>query len=139
MDMAERMNHPAYLSYRVYQKVIQKLNKEPLEDFRIDFEDGFGNRSDKEEDTVVPRAELPRLLHGVKAIGRKYGFRSVCYGHAGDGNLHVNILKENMTDEQWNVTVKKGIREIFELCGIEIKSAPVSAEVLSNQRHRSSG
>jgi citrate lyase beta subunit len=53
MDMAERMNHPAYLSYRVYQKVIQKLNKEPLEDFRIDFEDGFGNRSDKEEDTVA--------------------------------------------------------------------------------------
>lgn len=70
----------------------------------------------KEEDTVVPRAELPSLLHGVKSIGRKYGFRSVCYGHAGDGNLHVNILKENMTDEEWNVTVKKGIREIFELC-----------------------
>ena len=44
----------------------------------------------KEEDTVVPRAELPELLNGVKAIGLKYGFRSVCYGHAGDGNLHVN-------------------------------------------------
>ena len=42
----------------------------------------------KEEDTVVPRAELPKLLNGVKEIGNKYGFRSVCYGHAGDGNLH---------------------------------------------------
>ncbi|MCC7506172.1 MAG: FAD-binding protein, partial [Saprospiraceae bacterium] len=46
----------------------------------------------KEEDTVVPRAELPALLKTVKDVGRKYGFESVCYGHAGDGNLHVNIL-----------------------------------------------
>jgi glycolate oxidase len=70
----------------------------------------------KEEDTVVPRAELPALLKGVKAIGSKYGFRSVCYGHAGDGNLHVNIIKENLSDEAWNTEVPKGIREIFELC-----------------------
>lgn len=70
----------------------------------------------KEEDTVVPRAELPVLLKGVKEIGAKYGFRSVCYGHAGDGNLHVNIIKEDMTDENWNTEVPKGIREIFQLC-----------------------
>ncbi len=70
----------------------------------------------KEEDTVVPRAELPRLLKGVRAIGAKYGFRSVCYGHAGDGNLHVNIIKEEMSDEAWQREVPKGIREIFELC-----------------------
>ena len=49
----------------------------------------------KEEDTVVPRFQLPKLLLGVKEIGKKYNFRSICYGHAGDGNLHVNILKEN--------------------------------------------
>ncbi len=70
----------------------------------------------KEEDTVVPRAELPILLKGVKAIGAKYGFRSVCYGHAGDGNLHVNIIKENISDEDWNTKVPLGIREIFQLC-----------------------
>lgn len=69
----------------------------------------------KEEDTVVPRAELPLLLKGVKEIGRKYGFQSVCYGHAGDGNLHVNIIKGNLSDEQWNGSLKNGIREIFEL------------------------
>jgi glycolate oxidase len=69
----------------------------------------------KEEDTVVPRAELPLLLKGVKEIERKYGFKSLCYGHAGDGNLHVNILKGNLTDEQWNGSLKKGIIEIFEL------------------------
>ncbi|WP_423149226.1 FAD-binding oxidoreductase [Rubrolithibacter danxiaensis] len=69
----------------------------------------------KEEDTVVPRAELPRLIHGIKQIGNKYGFESVCYGHAGDGNLHVNIIKGNMTDEDWNSKLKEGIREIFGL------------------------
>ncbi|MGN6509595.1 MAG: FAD-binding oxidoreductase, partial [Chitinophaga sp.] len=67
------------------------------------------------EDTVVPRAELPLLLNGVKAIGERYGFRSVCYGHAGDGNLHVNIIKGDMSEEAWNGTLKEGIREIFSL------------------------
>lgn len=70
----------------------------------------------KEEDTVVPRAELPLLLRGVKEIGKRYGFQSVCYGHAGDGNLHVNIIKGSMTDENWNNKLTAGIREIFELC-----------------------
>ena len=69
----------------------------------------------KEEDTVVPRYELPALLNGIKAIGTKYGFQSVCYGHAGDGNLHVNIIKGELSDEKWNKEVPKGIREIFEL------------------------
>lgn len=69
----------------------------------------------KEEDTVVPRAELPRLLEGVKTIGNKYGFRSVCYGHAGDGNLHVNIIRGDLTEKQWNEMLPAGIREIFEL------------------------
>ena len=69
----------------------------------------------KEEDTVVPRYELPRLLKGIKEIGTKYGFKSVCYGHAGDGNLHVNIIKGTMSDDDWNTKVTNGIREIFEL------------------------
>lgn len=69
----------------------------------------------KEEDTVVPRYELPKLLKGIKEIGAKYGFQSVCYGHAGDGNLHVNIIKGSMTDNNWKTEVPKGIREIFEL------------------------
>lgn len=67
----------------------------------------------REEDTVVPRYELPRLLKGVKEIGNKYGFSSVCYGHAGDGNLHVNIIKGSLSEEQWNTSVLNGIREIF--------------------------
>lgn len=69
----------------------------------------------KEEDTVVPRYELPKLLKGIKDIGVKHGFKSICYGHAGDGNLHVNIIKQGLTDNEWKENVPKGIREIFEL------------------------
>ncbi|MBS1580878.1 MAG: FAD-binding protein [Bacteroidetes bacterium] len=69
----------------------------------------------KEEDTVVPRYELPRLLQGIKDIGARYGFKSVCYGHAGDGNLHVNIIKGDLSDEAWTNELPRAIREIFHL------------------------
>lgn len=69
----------------------------------------------KEEDCVVPRAALPVLIKGIKDAGAKYGFESVCYGHAGDGNVHINILKGGMSDEDWNNKLKDGIKEIFEL------------------------
>ncbi len=67
-----------------------------------------------EEDTVVPRADLPELLKHIKSVGKKYNFRSVCYGHAGDGNVHVRILKDELSDDYWKNEVPKGIREIFE-------------------------
>lgn len=67
----------------------------------------------KEEDTVVPRAELPELLQIIKRLGKEYGFQSVCYGHAGDGNLHVNIVKGDMSDEDWKHKLPLGIRELF--------------------------
>lgn len=69
----------------------------------------------KEEDTVVPRANLVALLIGVKEIARRHGIRIVCYGHAGDGNLHANILKMDMTDDEWNRGLEPAIREIFDL------------------------
>jgi glycolate oxidase len=71
----------------------------------------------KEQDTVVPRAELPKLMHGVKALGDKYNFKSVCYGHAGDGNLHIRLIKGGLTDEQWDGEyMRNAISELFTLC-----------------------
>ena len=68
----------------------------------------------KEEDTVVPRAALPDLLDAVKSIGADFGFQSVCYGHAGDGNLHINIIKGDMSDEDWSgERLQSGIRQLF--------------------------
>lgn len=50
---AARRQEPAWLAYTVYNKMIKKLQAEPVEDFRIDFEDGFGNRPDEEEDATA--------------------------------------------------------------------------------------
>jgi glycolate oxidase len=69
----------------------------------------------KAEDVVVPRANLPKLIVGIKKIGAAFGFNSVCYGHLGDGNLHINVMKEQISDEAWNTTINDGIGEIFKL------------------------
>ena len=68
----------------------------------------------KEEDTVVPRNSLPDLILYIKDLEKKYGFISVCYGHAGDGNLHVNILKSGLSDTAWEALLPKAITELFE-------------------------
>jgi len=69
-----------------------------------------------EEDTVVPRAELPALIRGVKEIGKQYNFLAVCYGHAGDGNLHIRIKKEGVKNSMEDPEVVEGIKAIFRLC-----------------------
>jgi glycolate oxidase len=69
----------------------------------------------KEEDTVVPRSRLPELVKGVKQICQKYRLRSICYGHAGDGNVHVNILKEQLEEATWREASEHAVKEIFQL------------------------
>lgn len=69
----------------------------------------------KSDDVVVPRSNLPKLITGIKQIGKEFGFNTVCFGHLGDGNLHVNILKENISEEDWQNKIPKGIGEIFKL------------------------
>ena len=66
-----------------------------------------------EEDTVVPRAELPVLIRGVKELGRKHDFEVVCYGHAGDGNLHIRIRKEGIPNSYENEEMNTILRELF--------------------------
>jgi glycolate oxidase len=68
----------------------------------------------KEEDTVVPRAELANLLSYIKQLGREHNFYSVCYGHAGDGNLHINIIKQNMSETEWKEMLPKAIEKLFQ-------------------------
>jgi glycolate oxidase len=68
-----------------------------------------------EEDTVVPRAELPALIRGVKELGKQYDFDVVCYGHAGDGDLHVRIKKEGSIFSLNNQSVIPALRALFAL------------------------
>lgn len=68
----------------------------------------------KEEDTVVPRSRIPELIAGVKEIAARHGLMTVCYGHAGDGNIHCNIIK-NVDDATWRDALPVAITEIFKL------------------------
>ena len=68
-----------------------------------------------EEDTVVPRAELPALIRGVKELGQQYNYHAVCYGHAGDGNLHIRIKKEGVQNSLDDPDMVKSLRAMFQL------------------------
>lgn len=68
-----------------------------------------------EEDTVVPRASLPALIHGVKELSKQYDFKVVAYGHAGDGNLHIRIKKEGNIFSLNNPNVIPALKALFEL------------------------
>lgn len=68
-----------------------------------------------EEDTVVPRANLPQLIKGVKKLALENNFKVVCYGHAGDGNLHVRIKMDNNKNSLDNPEVIPVIRKLFTL------------------------
>ena len=68
-----------------------------------------------EEDTVVPRAELPKLIKGVKALAAENGFKVVSYGHAGDGNLHIRINHPKYKKSYENEEIQGILIKIFEL------------------------
>jgi glycolate oxidase len=67
------------------------------------------------EDVVVPRAEIAALLEGIKDVARGHVVRIVCFGHAGDGNVHVNVLKDDIADDRWEELVPTVREEIYHL------------------------
>jgi glycolate oxidase len=67
------------------------------------------------EDVVVPRAELPTLLRSIKDIGRRHSVRIVCFGHVGDGNVHVNVLKDDISNDRWPDLVDEVRQQIYAL------------------------
>lgn len=66
------------------------------------------------EDISVPRSLLPEALEAIYKIGKQYGFVVPCFGHAGDGNIHVNVMVDGSSKEQLELG-HKAIEEIFEL------------------------
>ena len=66
------------------------------------------------EDISVPRSKLPVALDGIYKIGEKYGFNVPCFGHSGDGNIHVNVMVPDKDNEQQMKDGHKAIEEIFQ-------------------------
>jgi glycolate oxidase len=73
----------------------------------------FGNKK-LNEDISVPRSMLPEALKRIYEIGDRYGFKVPCFGHAGDGNIHVNVMIDG-SDKKQLEEGHKAIKEIFEL------------------------
>ncbi len=67
------------------------------------------------EDVAVPRSKVPELWRGARELGEKHGIKVLSFGHAGDGNLHIDALKYDMPDDQWNSAIEKWVPELFEL------------------------
>ncbi|MFH0788827.1 MAG: FAD-linked oxidase C-terminal domain-containing protein [Pseudomonadota bacterium] len=68
------------------------------------------------EDVVVPRSQIPTLLKGIRDIAsNNYALRIISFGHAGDGNVHVNVLKDNLADNQWEKLIPTVAEEIYRL------------------------
>ena len=65
------------------------------------------------EDITVPRSAIPEVVQRLRLISEKYGLPVVIFGHAGDGNLHPNILFDKRQPEQW-AKVERMVGEIFE-------------------------
>ena len=67
----------------------------------------------RDVDLSFPRAALADVVHMVKEVGRRYGFRTAIFGHAGDGNLHVNVLRDALDEAAWQGPVREGIADIY--------------------------
>ena len=64
------------------------------------------------EDISVPRSQIPEAVRRIKEISRKYDLPIVVFGHAGDGNLHPNILFDKRNEEEWG-RVEQAVGDIF--------------------------
>lgn len=67
------------------------------------------------QDVVVPRMEIAALLRGIDEIEKRHGIEILAYGHAGDGNVHVNFLKRDRDESDWKEALEKAVREVFVL------------------------
>ncbi len=65
-------------------------------------------------DVVVPRARVPDLVAAVKAIGRDHGLVAACFGHAGDGNVHVNLLRVGADRTAWPETRAAALEAVMD-------------------------
>jgi len=66
-----------------------------------------------EEDCTVPRSELPALLSAVRRVAASHRLDAVCYGHAADGNIHVNVVQPSGAGERWAAGRARAVEEIF--------------------------
>lgn len=65
------------------------------------------------EDIVVPISQIPDTVLAINKLSAKYGIRIANFGHAGDGNIHTTLLKDNLTDQAWEEGKEKLLDELY--------------------------
>jgi glycolate oxidase len=65
------------------------------------------------EDIVVPRGRIPEMFSSLKKIAEKYGLIIANFGHAGDGNIHVNVMTDKNDPEEYG-KAERAVKDIFE-------------------------
>lgn len=71
------------------------------------------SQAQEECDVVVPRAKIAEFVTAAKEIGKKYSIRVIVCGHAGDGNIHTELLRQNLSDEVWETNTKACLKELY--------------------------
>ncbi len=66
-----------------------------------------------EEDCAVPRHRTPELLSAVREVAARHGLTAICYGHAADGNIHVNVVQPPGERERWLREKDRAVEDIF--------------------------
>ncbi|RDU73189.1 FAD-binding protein [Helicobacter aurati] len=123
-------NLPEEITYQL-AKIEEKFKENGCVDFKVakDSKEGedlwFARRNVSQsisvygkkklnEDITVPRANLPLLLAEIDKVSKKYGFKIPCFGHTGDGNVHTNVMVEDLND------LEKGHQAITEIFKIAV-------------------
>lgn len=65
-------------------------------------------------DVVVPRSRIAVMLEEINEIRNRHKLQIISFGHAGDGNVHVNIIKK-VADEEWRLSATKAAEEIYKV------------------------
>jgi FAD/FMN-containing dehydrogenase len=108
-------------------RAVDDADREQLWSLRRDLSPALKLLSDRKlnNDVVVPRARVPELLVLVERLGRLHRLRMACFGHAGDGNIHVNILLDP-TDPDSEMRGERAVSELFE--GVVAMGGSISGE-----------
>ena len=64
------------------------------------------------EDVVVPRTRIPQLIRSIRGLAEKYDLTIVCFGHAGDGNIHTNIMLDRYNNDERR-RAGKAVEDLF--------------------------
>ena len=124
-------NMDSEITYQL-DKIKEKFNENGCKEFKVakDSKEGedlwFARRNVSQsisiygkkklnEDITVPRAKLPELLERIGEVSKKYGFKIPCFGHTGDGNVHTNVMVEDLAD------LEKGHEAITEIFKIAVE------------------